>query len=333
MTDLTAELTTDLTTDLTIIVLPGSFGSGVAGTLDILRSASANAARVGAPVPRWRICSMDGGPIRLHSGLFIETVKLPPTGSADHSIWVIPGVGINGRNEVQAFQTREDVQRVVAALRAHGKQGGRIAAGCSAVFLLGLAGLLDGQRVTTAWWLAPMLQQMYPHCQVDAADMVCAQGNLVTAGAAFAQKDLMLYLLRELCGAKLVDLLSRFLLVDAREGQSQYVVPEVLASGDLLVAKIVERVESGLPDMPSVATLAAEFLISERTLARHIHRATGQSPRALLQTIRLRRARTLLEQSRLPIEEVAAAVGYGDATALRRLMRRATGNSPREYRR
>jgi transcriptional regulator GlxA family with amidase domain len=54
---------------------------------------------------------------------------------------------------------------------------------------------------------------------------------------------------------------------------------------------------------------------------------------ALLQTIRLRKARTLLEQSSMSVEDIATAVGYSDSTALRRLMRKVTGNSPRQYRR
>lgn len=319
--------------DITVLILEGSFGSGVAATVDILRAASVIASRVGAPIPRWRICSVDGGAVRLQSGMMIETTKLPRSSTSDHSVWIVPGIGVNNRADVHTFWTRHDVQRVANALQAHARKGGKVAAGCSAVFLLEIANLLKGRRVTTAWWLAPILQQMNPECQVDAASMVCADENLITAGAAFAQKDLMLHVLNDICGAKLVDLLSRFLLVDAREAQSPYVVPEVLASGDELVAKIVARVEQGLPDIPSVAELAAEFLISERTMARHVKRSTGQTPVALLQTIRVRKARTLLEQSRMSIDDIAAAVGYGDSTALRRLMRKVTGNSPRQYRR
>lgn len=319
--------------DITVLVLEGSFGSGVAATLDILRAAVAIAPRVAAPIPRWRICSVSGGPVRLHSGLLIDTVKLPRHSSTDHSVWVVPGIGVNNRADVHTFEARDDVQHAVRALQAHVRNGGKVAAGCSAVFLLHLADLLNGRRVTTAWWLAPILQQMNPNYQVDSANMVCSDGPLTTAGAAFAQKDLMLHVLKGLCGAKLADLVSRFLLVDAREAQSQYVVPEVLASGDELVAKIVARVEDGLPEIPSVAELAVEFFISERTLARHVKKSTGQTPIELLQTIRLRKARTLLEQSRLSVEDIAAAVGYSDSTALRRLMRKATGNSPRQYRR
>lgn len=72
--------------------------------------------------------------------------------------------------------------------------------------------------------------------------------------------------------------------------------------------------------------------MSERTLARHVKRATGKSTLALLQSVRQRRARALLESSRLTVEQVAAAVGYQDATALRRLMRRVAGANPSRFR-
>jgi transcriptional regulator GlxA family with amidase domain len=56
------------------------------------------------------------------------------------------------------------------------------------------------------------------------------------------------------------------------------------------------------------------------------------TPLALLQGVRLNRARRLIESTRMNIEQVAAAVGYDDATALRRLMRRLAGATPSRFR-
>ena len=72
--------------------------------------------------------------------------------------------------------------------------------------------------------------------------------------------------------------------------------------------------------------------MSERTLARHVMKATGKSTQALLQGVRLRRARALLESSRMTVDQVAGAVGYQDATALRRLMKKVAGANPSRYR-
>lgn len=318
--------------DFTVIVAEAAYGSSVAVTLDLLGAAARLAPRVDAPAPRWRVCSVAGGAVRLQSGLQIETARLPRRSTADRSTWIVPGLALNTEAELRTRLAQPETVTLAAALRAHLERGGRVATGCSAVFLLQAAGRLDARRVTTTWWLAPVLQRLNPRCHVDAARMVCADGPIVTAGAAFAQADLMLHLLREAGGARLVELLSRFLLVDARDAQSHYVVPEVLASGDELVARIVERVEQALPAVPSVAELARHFCVSERTLARRVRRATGQGTLALLHSVRLRKARSLLERSRMSVEQVAAAVGYGDPTALRRLMRRVSGVSPSQYR-
>ncbi len=142
----------------------------------------------------------------------------------------------------------------------------------------------------------------------------------------------MLHLLRQQCGTRVTDGLSRYLLVDGRESQVRTEVPRVLNSGDALVSRLVERIEQSLPEPPAVAALAREFCVSERTLSRHVYRITGTSTMALLQSVKLRKARSLLEQSRLSVEQIAAAVGYSDPTALRRLMRKVTGSNPSQFR-
>lgn len=319
--------------DFTLVVFPGSFGTSVAITLDLLRTAAIMSKRAEVPPPRWRVCSVSGGLIRLQSGLLIETECLRNDNDGrDHSIWVLPGLGLNKTREIEEFLAREDAIELAKMIRLFVDQGGRIAAGCSSVFLLDFAGVLTDRQVTTTWWLANALSERSVACRVDASRMVCDDGQIVTAGAAFAQTDLMLHLLRKLSGPKLIELLCQFLILDARTSQSIYVVPEALAIGDQLVAHAVQMIESSLPNIPSVSALAAHFCISERTLARHIKKATGSNTLALIQMVRLRKARSLLEQSKLSVEQVAEAVGYSDATALRRMVRKATGANPSRYR-
>jgi transcriptional regulator GlxA family with amidase domain len=78
--------------------------------------------------------------------------------------------------------------------------------------------------------------------------------------------------------------------------------------------------------------LARELCVSQKTLARHVRKATGKGTGEFVRSLRLRRARALLQDSRMTIDQVAAAVGYQDATALRRLMRQSTGASPSHFR-
>lgn len=318
--------------DFTLVILDGAYGSAVSATLDLLDAAARLAPRVAAPSPTWRVCSLDGGPVRLQSGLLVDTRRLPRHARADRSTWIVPGLSWTTEPQVLAGLDGDPTRRLVPLLRAHVRRGGRVAACCSAVFLLQAAGLLSGRRATTTWWLAPLLQRLSPDSQVDASRMVCDDGPVATGGAAFAQTDLMLHLLRRHGGAALVERLSSLLMLDAREAQSPAFAPELLAGGDALVARLVDRVQRALPQAPSVAELAREFCMSERTLGRHVRRVTGQGTLALLNGVRLQRARALLQHSRLSIEQVAQAVGYDDPTALRRLMRRATGARPSQYR-
>lgn len=318
--------------DFSILVLEGAYASSVATTLDILATAARLAPHHGIAPPTWRVYSVDGGDVGLQAGMSVRTVRLPQRYAADASVWVVPGLGLDKPSALQRRFGKDDALSAIAALRKHARAGGTVAASCSAVFLLQAAGLVKDKRVTTTWWLAPELQRIEPSCQVDAHRMVCDHGTVVTAGAAFAQTDLMLHLLRKLCGAAVVQAICRVLLLDGREAQAPYIVPEAFSNGDDLVGRLAARIEAALPTPPKVGELAQEFCMSERTLSRHVHKATGKSTLALVQSVKQRRARALLEASRMTVEQVAAAVGYQDATALRRLMRRVAGANPSRFR-
>ena len=317
--------------DFTILALPGAFASGVGGALDILSSAAGLANDVGCVAPRWRICSTVKS-VSLSNGLRIDAKLLPKRPSADSSIWLVPGLGLEGVDAVMSRFARPDASLAISALRTHARAGGTIAASCSAVFLLREAGLLAGKRATTTWWLGALLQQLEPRCIVDVDQMVVADGNIVTGGAAFAHVDLVLHLLRTRFNPALADAVSRAMVIDGRHSQAPYIVPAALAGGNELAAKLVARFESRLPNPPSVTALAAEFCMSDRTLSRHIKEATGRSVSALLQSVRVNRARMLLETSQMSVDQVAEHVGYADATALRRLMRKVTQATPRQFR-
>lgn len=318
--------------DFTVLVLEGAHASGVAATLDMLSAAAALAPGLGVTAPTWQLRSPVSGPVRLTNGLTVTARPLPGKARPDASIWVVPGLATDRPARVDARLLAPDAACAIKALRAQAGAGGTVAAACSAVFLLQAAGLLQDRRATTTWWLATHLQHREPRCAVDANRMVIADGPVWTAGAAFAQTDLMLQLLRMRCGAALTDAVARALLIDGREAQAPFMVPALLANGDSLVAQLSLQIEAALPEAPSVAGLAAQLGISERTLARRVLAATGRSTSELIQSVRLNRARRLLEASRMSVAEVAAQVGYQDATALRRLMRKLFGVTPRQLR-
>ena len=336
--------------DFTVLILPGAYASSVALTLDILATAAAMADRVGSATPRWRVFAAAANPpTPLAHGLRIEARPLPASPRDRGSTWVLPGLGIDDPAALAERLAQPDARQAISVLRAQVRSGATVAASCSSVFLLQQAGLLEGRKATTSWWLAARpawltgllgvyrrlaarLQAMEPRCRVEAERMVVADGPVVTAGAALAQTDLMLHLLRTRFGPRLAEAVSRVLLIDARQAQAPFIAPTLLSSGNALIARLTARIEAALPAVPSVAALAAECGMSERTLARHVRAATGRSTLALLQSIRAGQARRLLENSRLTVEQVAERVGYADTTALRRLMRKVAGATPSHFR-
>jgi transcriptional regulator GlxA family with amidase domain len=314
--------------DFEILVVEGTNPSGVAMTRDILEAARLFAARSGQAAPRWSFHSPAGGPVRLQGGLSIETRRLPSRGASQAAVILVPGIWVEDAQQLRARLGREDCAQVVRHLRRRAAAGACVAASCSAVFLLQAAGLLEGRQATTTWWLAPELARLAPRTHLEGNRILCVDGPVITAGAAFAQSDVMLYLLRRRFGTPLAEGVSRVLLLHERAESAQFVVPSMLASGDALVSRLAQRIEAALPSVPSVAELAGELCVSERTLGRHVRRATGMGTNAMIRSIRVQRARTLLRTSRMTIEQVALAVGYRDSTALRRLMRKAVGATP-----
>lgn len=82
----------------------------------------------------------------------------------------------------------------------------------------------------------------------------------------------------------------------------------------------------------SVASLAERAGFSERSFARAFRREVGKTPAAYVETLRVERARTLLEDGASSLEAVAQAAGLSSTEVLRRAFHRRVGVSPADYR-
>lgn len=314
--------------DFEVLVLPGANPSGVAISRDILTVAADAARRMSLPIPGFGFYSPEGGVVALQGGMQIDTKRLPVRRRDVRAVLLVPGLWVANRHDLAAQMATEPCQQAIRAIAAHVSKGGTVAATCSAVFLLHEAGVLSGRVATTAWWLAPELTRLATATRIDARRLLCVDGPIITAGAPMVQTDVLLHLLRARHGTALTDQVARLLLLQERSEQAAFVMPNLFAASDPLVAALTARIEAALPDPPSVKQLAREQHMSERNLARKVLRATGMNTVTLIQSIRLQRARQLLQSSRRSIEQIANDVGYRDATALRRLISRVVGVTP-----
>ncbi len=225
--------------------------------------------------------------------------------------------------------------RVVEVLRAADARGAWIFAHCSATFTLGVAGLIDGRRVTTHWRYAEELARLHPEAEVDKDVLYVHDGNLVTGAGAAAGLDAGLHLMRLVFGAREAATAAKRMVVPPHRdgGQAQFIdqpVPDCEAEtlGPVLTW-IVEHLDEDL----SVEELARRHHMSPRTFARRFRAETGTTPHQWVIAQRVRRAEELLERSDRSVEWIASNVGFGNASALRHHFTRQRGVSPQQYRR
>jgi transcriptional regulator GlxA family with amidase domain len=120
-------------------------------------------------------------------------------------------------------------------------------------------------------------------------------------------------------------------VVDERPSQARYIVPSHLARSSSEVSATERWIRRHIGEPIRIPRLARSIGTSPRTLARRIAGATGSGPLAFVRRIRVDAARHLLATTRLPVDEIAARVGYQDPASLRRAFAR-LGERPTDSR-
>lgn len=246
---------------------------------------------------------------------------------------IIPGLGIASADELEEKLRSPACRRATGMLVEAFESGSTLAASCASTFLLGEAGLLDGRRATTTWWLAPFFRRRYPKVELVTDQMVVADWPIATAGAAMAQMDLMLAVIAKFSSPRLSESCARYLLLDQRRSQAPYMALAFLAGQDEKIARAEAWVRKNIDRDFSMDEIASTVGLTPRTFARRLASVCGLSPVRFAQRIRIEAAELLLETTRLSVDEVARRVGYAEPSTLRRLIRRESRRSPAELRR
>jgi AraC family transcriptional regulator of adaptative response / DNA-3-methyladenine glycosylase II len=99
------------------------------------------------------------------------------------------------------------------------------------------------------------------------------------------------------------------------------------------VGRALRLIHAGGLDDGDVEGLAARLGVGARHLRRLFARHVGASPRAVAQTRRVLFAKKLIDETTLPMVEVATAAGYTSVRRFNEAVRRTYGRAPRELRR
>ena len=302
-----------------VLVLDGVFDLGLSAVLDGFQTANELAEMSAFSGDRFDVKIVGvSKSIKTAQGL---AVPLQAIGTKAPDCVVVPAIGFKMPAPLEAALARPDIKDAAVLLQRWARKGALMTAACVGTFVMAESGLLDQQRATTTWWLAPMFRQRYPNVSLDEANMIVKSGRFVTAGAALSHLDLTLWIIRGL-SPQLAALTAKYLIVDSRPSQSAYVLTDHLIHSDPIVQRFEEWARGRLKHGFSLDDAARAVGSSKRTLARHMQEVLGKSPLSYFQSLRVERAVHLLKTGNTSVDEIAVRVGYADGTTLRNLLRR-----------
>lgn len=319
-----------------LLAVPESTASPLYGMYDLLQSAGRDwnlliDGRPGESLIHPVIVSVDGNRFVTPNGLSVTPertlVECPaPDVVAIPDLMVMPDEDLSGRYSAELRWLKE---RYAA--------GATLATACTGALILGEAGLLDGQDVTTHWGYCDALAARYPTARVhpNRALVISGEGQrLIMAGGGTSWFDLALFLIARLVGTEEAMRVARLQLIDWHHiGQQPFAtLTRNRQADDAVIAKCQEWIAQHYDKDSPVAAMARLSGLAERSFKRRFARATGMSPMEYVHTLRLEESKQALETTDLPIEAVANEAGYEDASFFGRLFRRKVGLTPAQYR-
>jgi transcriptional regulator GlxA family with amidase domain len=224
--------------------------------------------------------------------------------------------------------------RTVEYLREAVSTTRRVTSICIAAFTLAEAGILDGRRATTHWLHAEELGRRFPKITVEMDRIFIADGPVWTSAGMTAGIDLALGLIERDLGQQVAQRAAKVLVVHHRRagGQSQHSAMLQLDAKSDRVQIALAFAKQNLRGPLNVELLADAARLSPRQFSRVFRAETGLSPAKAVENLRLEAARFMLEQGRLPIEQIALETGFGDRERMRRSFLRTFGATPQTLR-
>jgi transcriptional regulator GlxA family with amidase domain len=276
------------------------------------------------PVFDFRLCTPRPGRVR---------------GRSDYDLVVDRGLEATEDADLVCISPRYDFldfdPLVLDAVRAAHARGAIVYAHCSAAFTLGEAGLLDGRECTTHWRYTDRLAARYPRAVVRPDVLYCHDGTVLTGAGSAAGIDASLHLMRQTFGARVAASTARRIVVPPHRdgGQAQFIARQVVDVQAETLGAVLTWAAENLADTLDVETLARQAHMSPRTFARRFRDETGTTPHSWVTAQRLALAEEMLERTDNTVDQIAAAVGFGNAATLRHHFTRVRGVSPQAYRR
>lgn len=321
---------------VSLVALPEAAVSTLSGIYDVMNAFSIVPGD-GADIPKAppfqvEIVGERAGPLTLASHVPM-VVQRPVADIERTDIVIVPSVviGLDG-------WVKGRYPELVDWCRRMHEKGALICSACSGIFLLAETGIFAGTNATVHFGYASTFRKAYPEVPIHPEQVLVVSGQrdeLITSGASMTWHDLVLYLIARHAGATAAQTVARYFALQwHQDGLAPYMVFEGRRDhGD----QAIQTVQEWLAGHFSVANPLEEMVrragLAERTFKRRFTQATGMSPIAYVQRLRIEEAKRRLERTEVSVDEISWQVGYEEPAFFRRLFRRVTGIAPGSYRR
>lgn len=268
--------------------------------------------------------------VQSHQSLHLNQLSPLPEALAPDD-WVL----IIGSGQLYNYLDEPASQIASDWLAQASEQCGLIAGICSGTLLAAQAGILAGKRCTTHHNLIPYLKHLAPNAFVQEDCIFVSDGPIWTSAGITTSMDLCLHLVSEYWGHKVATTLSRDLVLYQRRSGHETQLSFWLQHRNHMQSR-VHRLQDLIMESPghpwTVNELANTIHLSERQLRRIFQSATGHRLQDYLQLAKLELAQRLLEQTALPLDDIAQRCGFSAERSLRRTWSRWRPMTPSEYR-
>jgi transcriptional regulator GlxA family with amidase domain len=158
-------------------------------------------------------------------------------------------------------------------------------------------------------------------------------GQLFTSGGVSSGIDLALAMVEEDCGRAVAAEIARRLIFFYLNKQAYQVQFGSLVDASPVAVQLKEWLADRLHEPLNVGRLAEKINMSHRNFTRVFTRQTGISPAKYIEKLRVEAARLYIEESEVPLEQIALRCGLGGLVSMRRLFLRHLMVTPSDYKR
>ncbi|WP_137391707.1 GlxA family transcriptional regulator [Rhodoligotrophos defluvii] len=321
---------------VSLLAIPEAVVSTLSGIFDVMNAFAMMPPPPGMPMQtppfRVEIVGARAGPLELASHIPV-TVQRSVAALDATDIIIVPSVLLGPEG-----WRKGRYPELVEWLTAMHARGALLCSACSGIFLLAETGLFDGVDATVHFGYARTFAATFPQVRIHPEHVLVVSGRqeeLITSGASMTWHDLVLYLIARHAGSTAAQAVARFFALQwHQDGLAPYIVFEGRNDhGDLAIQAAQAWVGTHFAVANPVEEMIRRTGLSERTFKRRFANATGLSPLAYVQRLRIEDAKRRLERTEASVDEISWQVGYEEPAFFRRLFKRVTGLTPGAYRR